>query len=216
MVSIVAQRIPSLPRPPKSAKMISIDANGFTLEYKLITSLFWNPKGEKKKVRIPFSPSIKDQNEIRQRIIEIAQEAEEKRKRSFPIIFSVPRDLPIWIFLHLTMFFIANPNAIKSISSSTKFSSSMTNLQFILDQIRSRLPNGAASMSWLHQWIIRAHIGEAFLMAIYSYHRGARGSVWLEWVLTHLIVGFTTFFNFNKINPSIPPKNGTGGKSLKH
>ena len=97
MIAIVAHRIPSLPRPPKSAKMVSIDSNGFTLEYKLITSLFYNPNGEKKKVRVPFSPIIKDQTEVRQRIIDIANEAENKRKRNYPIKFSVPRDLPFWI-----------------------------------------------------------------------------------------------------------------------
>lgn len=205
MIAIVAHRIPSLPRPPKSAKMVSIDSNGFTLEYKLITSLFYNPNGEKKKVRVPFSPIIKDQTEVRQRIIDIANEAENKRKRNYPIKFSVPRDLPFWILLHASMFFIANPDAFKTFSTKIPFGASI--LQTAFDQIRSRLPNGAASMAWLHKWIIRAHIVEAGLMAIYTYTRGARGLVWAEWVFTQFVVGFTTFFNFQKINPSIPARN---------
>lgn len=204
MVAIVAHRIPSLPHPPKSAKMVSIDANGFTLEYKLITSLFWNPSGEKKKVRVPFSPIIKEQTEVRQRIINIANEAEQKRKRTYPVKYSVPRDLPIWILLHASMYFIANPDAFKTVSAKIPFGASI--LQSVFDQIRSRLPNGAASMAWLHRWIIRAHLVEAALMAIYSYTRGARGLVLIEWVFTQFVVGFTTFFNFNKINPSIPAR----------
>ena len=210
MIAIVAHRIPSLPRPPKSAKMVAIDANGFTLEYKLIKSLFWNPNGEKKKVRVPFSPNIKEQTEVRQRIVDIAHEAEQKRKRVYPVQYSVPRDLPIWIFLHASMYFIANPDAFKTFSTKIPFGASI--LQAAFDQIRSRLPNGAASMAWLHQWIIRAHIGEAGLMAIYSYSRGARGLVLIEWALTQLVVGFTTFFNFNKYNPSIPARDAAKGK----
>lgn len=81
MIAIVCHRIPRLPRPPRTARMTAIDANGFTLEYRLVQSLFWNPSGEAKKVRVPFSPAVKEASEVRQRIIEISREAEQKRSK---------------------------------------------------------------------------------------------------------------------------------------
>ena len=79
---------------------------------------------------------------------------------------------------------------------------SLQPLQSAFAAIRQRLPNGAESVAWLHNWIILAHTGEASAMAAYTFNRGVRGSVWIKWILTHFIVGFTTYFNFNKLNPN--------------
>jgi putative heme iron utilization protein len=81
MVAIVCQRVGSLPRPPRTARMTSIDANGFTLEYRIVKSLFFNPNGERRTVRVPFTPAVKEASEVRQRIVDLAQDAQQKRPK---------------------------------------------------------------------------------------------------------------------------------------
>lgn len=76
------------------------------------------------------------------------------------------------------MLFIARPDIFASVSSRTPIS--LNSLNGPLDAIRARLPNGAASMRWFYAWLLRAHAAEAAIMALYSFHRGARGLVWVS------------------------------------
>lgn len=56
--------------------MTSIDANGFTIEYRYVRELFWNASGEKKRQRITFTPAIKSASEVRPQIVALSKEAE--------------------------------------------------------------------------------------------------------------------------------------------
>lgn len=92
-----------LPRPPTSAKMLNLDENGFEVEYKVTMSVWKQTKPRISKIR--FVPALKEVSEVRPRVVAMAEEAEIKRNRKYPILYSPPRDFILIISALLVIAF---------------------------------------------------------------------------------------------------------------
>ena len=78
MIAIVLQHNKQLTHPPYKARMTSIDAQGFTIEYKYVTELVWNTSGTKKWQRVDFTPPITEASHVRARLVSMTKDAESK------------------------------------------------------------------------------------------------------------------------------------------
>lgn len=75
MAAIIASREPRLSRPPRSPQVVDIDAKSVTIHYKVVTSLFYDPKGTQQQLIVPFIPPLKDSQDARKRFVELTKEA---------------------------------------------------------------------------------------------------------------------------------------------
>lgn len=80
--------------------------------------------------------------------------------------------------INLAMLFVGRPDLFDAVASKSPVS--LDRLGNLFEAIRGRLPNGAASMLWVYKWLVTAHVGEASLMAVYAWYRGARGLTWVR------------------------------------
>ncbi|PWN20985.1 hypothetical protein BCV69DRAFT_282486 [Microstroma glucosiphilum] len=189
----IVQNHLSLPRPPQSAQLTTIDSKGFEVEYEMMESFWgakrrsgvrigWKGKGEEGEVRVQGGGK-----EVRERMVRLVKEAEAGRNKKYPILYSPPPDLPISLLLLTFLLYISKPSHTPT---------SLYNSPQALKILHEGIP-------FLLKYLGIAHVVEALGMLFWSLlRRGASPGVALLWAATTLPVGFPLFFRFKQLNPS--------------
>jgi len=135
-----------LPRPPVSAKMLNLSSTGFEVEYKIMNSVWSQNKPRISKIL--FLPPLKTAEEVRPRVVSMAEESEIKRNRKYPIIYSPPRDF-ILMFSALAVIALLRSDSLAQ--NMPSFLSSHWN------EIRSHT-GGKKTLDLLLGVLIKAHV----------------------------------------------------------
>ncbi|KDN48438.1 hypothetical protein K437DRAFT_85643 [Tilletiaria anomala UBC 951] len=193
-VKALAQYHAGLDRLPDKAKMLSISSTGLELEFRPIgPSLLTLPPLQKLFIR--FDKPLKADTEARPKMIAICQEADERRQKNAPILYSPSYDF-IFPAMVIGAWIVIRTPAVRDAILSKGFN------EYIMAKIGGE--DGIETCNFVMSILAKVHAIEAIAMAVLCLRRKASLHVVALWSISTFFAGFTQFQKLFKLNPLQP------------